>query len=151
MRGLFSMLFGASMLLVIERAAAAGRSEARTHYARMVVLLLFGLLHFYLIWHGDILALYALTGMVAFLFRDCATRTLLRWATALLLVATLSFSGAAYEMRAARPRRPRARRDRERHRALECDGQLRDQVRRRERRGDPPRARPDRRSAPRTC
>ena len=31
MRGLFSFLFGASMLLVIERAAAAGRSAARTH------------------------------------------------------------------------------------------------------------------------
>ncbi len=99
MRSLFSMLFGASMLLVIERAAAAGRSEARTHYARMVVLLLFGLIHFYVIWHGDILALYALTGMVAFFFRKCATKTLLIWATCLMLATTLMFSGASYEMR----------------------------------------------------
>ena len=42
---------------------------ARSIIARMVVLLLFGLLHFYFIWYGDILALYALIGMVAFLFR----------------------------------------------------------------------------------
>jgi uncharacterized membrane protein YeiB len=39
MRTLFSMLFGASMLLVIERAEASGRSPAKVHYARMVVLL----------------------------------------------------------------------------------------------------------------
>src|SRR3712207_4968297 len=34
MRGLFSFLFGASMLLVIERAEASGQSPARVHYAR---------------------------------------------------------------------------------------------------------------------
>ena len=93
------MLFGASMLLVIERAEAAGQSPARVHYARMAVLLLFGLLHFYLIWHGDILVLYALTGMVAYLFRNRATKTMLIWATCLTIVTTLLFSGASYEMR----------------------------------------------------
>ena len=99
MRSLFSMLFGASMLLVIDRAAIAGRSEARTHYARMVVLLLFGLLHFYVIWHGDILALYALMGMVAFAFRRCATKTLLIWASGMMLAATLMYGGLSYQMR----------------------------------------------------
>ena len=39
MRTLFSMLFGASMLLVIERAEAAGRSGALVHVRRMLVLL----------------------------------------------------------------------------------------------------------------
>ena len=68
MRALFSILFGASMLLVIERAKGAGQSPARVHFARMAALLLFGLLHFYLIWWGDILTLYAVTGMIAFLF-----------------------------------------------------------------------------------
>ena len=100
MRTLFSMLFGASMLIVIDAAVAAGRSPARAHYARMIVLLLFGLLHFYVIWHGDILVLYALTGMVAFLFRtsrdeddaavgrrpDCSAPSIM-------------FGGASYEMR----------------------------------------------------
>ena len=56
MRGLFSFLFGASTLLVIERAEASGESPARVHYARMFWLLVFGLLHFYFIWFGDILA-----------------------------------------------------------------------------------------------
>jgi len=101
MRTLFSMLFGASMLLVIDRARAAGQSSARVHYARMAVLLLFGLIHFYFIWYGDILALYALTGSVAYFFHKCRTRTMLVWAGGLLLVATLLFSGASYGMRQA--------------------------------------------------
>src|SRR5688572_31664803 len=35
MRGLFSFLFGASTLLVIDKAAASGQSAARIHYVRM--------------------------------------------------------------------------------------------------------------------
>jgi uncharacterized protein len=101
MRTLFSMLFGASMLLVIERAAASGQSPARVHYSRMAVLLLFGLIHFYLIWHGDILTLYALTGMVAFAFRDCATKTMLRWAVGLMMLSVLMFGSMSYGMRHA--------------------------------------------------
>lgn len=69
MRGLFSFLFGASMLLVIDRAEAAGASPAWVHYSRMFWLLVFGLIHFFFIWYGDILALYAPMGMLAFFFR----------------------------------------------------------------------------------
>jgi len=43
MRGLFSLLFGASALLVIERAQARERSAAMTHYSRMVWLFAFGM------------------------------------------------------------------------------------------------------------
>ena len=68
MRSLFSMLFGASMLLVADRAEAAGQSPVAVHYRRMAVLLLFGLAHFYFLWFGDILTSYAITGMVLFLF-----------------------------------------------------------------------------------
>lgn len=68
MRGLFSFLFGASMLLILERAKAGGQNPAKVHYARMAVLFLFGLAHGYLIWWGDILAHYALVGAIAFLF-----------------------------------------------------------------------------------
>src|SRR3546814_6475400 len=80
MRGLFSLLFGASTLLVIERAAAQGRSPAAAHYARMIWLALFGLAHFYLIWFGDILFLYAMCGLLLFLFRNLSIRALLWWA-----------------------------------------------------------------------
>jgi uncharacterized protein len=85
MRGLFSVLFGASMLLVIERAEAAGESTAKVHFARMAVLFLLGLGHMYFVWWGDILAHYALAGAVAFLFHRLNARTLLL--TALLFLA----------------------------------------------------------------
>lgn len=97
MRGFFSFLFGASMLLVVERARAAGGSGASIHYRRMVWLLLFGLAHLYLIWWGDILSHYALVGMIAYLFCRLSTRALVKWAIALLVVEFAFFaSGAAY-------------------------------------------------------
>lgn len=77
MRGLFSFLFGASMLLVIERAEASGRSPAAVHYRRMAWLLAFGLVHLWLVWEGDILAHYALIGMLAFGLRHLAVPRLL--------------------------------------------------------------------------
>jgi uncharacterized protein len=67
-RSLFSILFGASMVLVVERAVAAGKKGWQVHYPRMIVLLLFGLAHFYFFWWGDILANYALVGMIAYVF-----------------------------------------------------------------------------------
>jgi uncharacterized protein len=70
MRGLFSFLFGASMLLVIERAETKGEDAASVHYRRMGWLLAFGLAHLWLVWKGDILAHYALVGMLAFGLRD---------------------------------------------------------------------------------
>jgi len=92
MRGLFSFLFGASMLLVIERAEASGRSPARIHYARMLWLLVFGLLHFFFIWHGDILAGYAQIGLIAYFFRRLGVRALVRWGIGLLALQLLIWS-----------------------------------------------------------
>jgi len=85
MRTLFSMLFGASMLLVIERAECNGRSGWWTHFRRMIVLLGFGLLHYYFIWFGDILTLYAMSGLIAFLFKGMTPEKLIALGAALLL------------------------------------------------------------------
>jgi uncharacterized protein len=78
MRGLFSFVFGASMLLVIERATAKSESPARIHFRRMIWLLLFGFIHYYFIWQGDILTMYALIGLLAWLFRDMEPKRLIR-------------------------------------------------------------------------
>lgn len=86
MRGLFSLLFGASTLLVIERATAGGRGAASAHYPRMAWLFLFGLVHYYLIWFGDILTLYAACGVLLFLFRRLSVRALLIWAAFFLAI-----------------------------------------------------------------
>ena len=97
MRGLFSILFGASTLLVIERAIAEGRSGASVHFRRMFVLALFGLAHFYFIWFGDILFLYAAIGMLAYLFVRKPPKSLLIWAAALFLLnAAMMAASCAY-------------------------------------------------------
>ena len=78
MRGLFSLLFGASMMLIIDRAVAKGESAAQIHYRRMAWLALFGLAHYFFIWFGDILFLYAIIGMIAFRFRNWAPAKLIK-------------------------------------------------------------------------
>ena len=95
MRGLFSFLFGASMLLVIQLAEKSGDSPKRVTFARQLWLLLFGMIHYYLIWYGDILIGYALIGMAAWLFRDKEPRALIRWGIALVLVQLLVMGGSA--------------------------------------------------------
>lgn len=77
MRGLFSLLYGASILMLIHSTDAAGGNGLARHHRRSLWLLLFGLIHYYLIWNGDILTLYALVGFLAVLFRDMGARRLI--------------------------------------------------------------------------
>jgi len=89
MRGLFSFLFGASMLLVIDRATAKGESPARIHFARMFWLFVFGLAHLYLIWWGDILHHYAIMGSIAYLMRNLSVRRMIAVGIGLIVVEML--------------------------------------------------------------
>jgi uncharacterized protein len=98
MRGLFSFLFGASLLLVVERAEASGRSPAEVHYSRMAWLLVFGLIHFYLIWWGDILSLYAPVGMIAYVFRRLPARVLIAIGSVLILIQFLFFANFTWNL-----------------------------------------------------
>jgi uncharacterized protein len=93
MRGLFSMLFGASLLLVADRAEASGRSAAVVHYSRMAWLFVFGIAHLFLVWWGDILHHYAIVGCIAFLFRRWPARPLLLFAALLIAAETLWSAG----------------------------------------------------------
>jgi uncharacterized protein len=85
MRGLFSVLFGASMLIVADRARAAGDDPGPVHAARMAALFAIGCVHLWLIWWGDILAHYALVGLIAWPF----IRLSPRWLIVAGIVATL--------------------------------------------------------------
>ena len=73
---IFSMLFGAGIVLMADRRRAAGRGGAGVHFRRMGVLLVFGLLHARLLWYGDILYSYAVCGLVVYLFRNWRPRSL---------------------------------------------------------------------------
>lgn len=86
---IFSMLFGAGIVLMSERREHSGLKSAGVHYRRMVVLLVFGLLHSYLLWFGDILYTYALCGMIVYPFRRLRPRTLTLIGLCVLTIPTL--------------------------------------------------------------
>ena len=65
MRAAFSMLFGAGVILLTERAERRGaKNVADIFLRRNMWLVLFGVLHFYLVWMGDILYYYGLTALL---------------------------------------------------------------------------------------
>jgi uncharacterized protein len=74
---IFSMLFGAGLVLLTRRVEARGGRPAVVHYRRMAGLLLFGLLHAYLLWYGDILVTYAICGALVYPARTLKPRPLL--------------------------------------------------------------------------
>ena len=93
MRGLFSILFGASMLLFLAKAerGSATRTEAnRLMLRRLFWLFMFGVVDMsLLLWPGDILSIYAIAGLIALPFATARPRTLAIGA----LIAIVSVSG----------------------------------------------------------
>lgn len=63
MRGLFTLLFGAGLYLFMERTWARGGTRWLQMW-RLFILALFGAIHFFLIWFGDILLYYAIIGFL---------------------------------------------------------------------------------------
>lgn len=93
MRGLFTLLFGASALLFLQRHAARAVSDRKPtdlYFRRTLWLIVFGLLNGYvLLWSGDVLFFYGIAGLVLFLFRNLPPRRLLVLAAAFMIVQTL--------------------------------------------------------------
>ena len=86
MRGLFSILFGAGVVLFLGR---DGNGRSWLHMKRTSWLLIFGLINGYLLlWTGDILVTYALCGFILFFARNVSGRRLL--ITSCLFIALLS-------------------------------------------------------------
>ena len=83
---IFSMLFGAGIVLMTERSASRGQSRTGLHYRRMAWLIVFGLLHAHLLWYGDILYWYGMCGLVVYLFRNVRPQWLMFWGLASLAV-----------------------------------------------------------------
>ena len=81
---LFSLLFGAGMVLQMTRARAKGRPFVPSYLRRMAVLAVIGLIHGYLLWYGDILFIYSVIGTVLLLGRKWRPRTLLIVAGAII-------------------------------------------------------------------
>jgi uncharacterized protein len=101
MMSLFSMLFGAGLVLMDARAKVHGTSLRGLFFRRTFWLLVFGLIHAYLIWMGDILVFYAICGFVVYFFRRLSPRWLIGLGAGLILFGTAIglgmtlFAGAA--------------------------------------------------------
>jgi uncharacterized protein len=83
---LFSLLFGAGIVIFSERAAARGRSAAALHYRRTFWLLVIGAAHAYLLWYGDILVLYAMCALILYPLRRLSPKWLLPIGVVMLAV-----------------------------------------------------------------
>lgn len=99
MRCLFSLLFGAGAALFIRRGTerGGGLRVADIYYRRTLWLLLFGVLHAYFIWAGDILYAYAIFGLMLFPLRQAKAKWLLAVAAVLILFGTFRGLWAVYD------------------------------------------------------
>ncbi len=86
--GMFALLFGAGFYMFLERLEAKGSGiKALDLYARRLIwLFIFGLIHAYLIWDGDILYHYAACGFFLFPFRSLNQKQLVLAIVLLVLV-----------------------------------------------------------------
>lgn len=82
---LFSLLFGIGFSIILVSSEQKGNNGLKIFYRRLIILILFGLLHLLLLWEGDILMLYGLIGLLLPFFRKCTDKTLLFWAAFLIL------------------------------------------------------------------
>jgi uncharacterized protein len=95
---LFSLLFGTSLALMSDLQQSKGGDARRYLVRRHLWLALFGLLHAYLFWQGDVLLIYALCGLLIMGLRNWTPARQIFLASMLLMVPAILFvlgSGAA--------------------------------------------------------
>jgi len=91
MRALFSLLFGVGTYIILDRLTKkdAGIKAADIYFRRLLWMLVFGLIHGYLLlWTGEILYDYALMGLLLFSFRNMAPKKLILIALLLFAIGT---------------------------------------------------------------
>ncbi len=76
---LFSLLFGLGFYIFTERLKARGEKARRVFLRRMGILFVIGLLHAWAFWSGDILAPYAIGGLILMLFLNRKNKTIKIW------------------------------------------------------------------------
>ena len=74
---MFTMLFGAGVILATQRRNQAGQRTWGCHHARTFWLLIFGMIHANFIWYRGIFVTYALCGFVVYWFRNLSAPALL--------------------------------------------------------------------------
>lgn len=96
MRCLFSLVFGASVILFTSKLEARGKNSADLYYRRTLWLILFGILHAYFLWLGDILYAYGMCALVLYPFRVMKAKSLLIIGGVLVVLTAASYIGMGY-------------------------------------------------------
>lgn len=106
MRCIFSMLFGTSGLLLLERAErrGAGIEAADIYYRRILWLIAIGMFHGYFIWMGDILYSYGVVGLLLFPLRKLSARALIIAGTVVVVLHSAQGLAAGFAMRELAPK-----------------------------------------------
>jgi uncharacterized protein len=86
---IFAMLFGAGIVLMMERTERRGVDFGPFYFRRQFWLLVIGLLHLVFIWLGDILSYYAIVSFVVYFARRLPVRLLVTIACVMLPVPLL--------------------------------------------------------------
>ncbi len=105
MRALFSMLFGASSILLLTKLEKkeSNPSAADIYYRRLIWLMIFGIIDAYvLLWTGDILYHYAICGLFLFPFRKMQPKYLLMIGIVIMLIYNFKATLDMYEARDTR-------------------------------------------------
>lgn len=98
---IFSMLYGAGIVLLTSRMDERGQSARGLHYRRTFWLLAIGLAHAYLLWSGDILTSYAICAALVFWFRNMRPRNLLIVGLIVFLISPLLMFGTFASLQSA--------------------------------------------------
>lgn len=75
--GIFSMLFGAGIILITDKAEKKSGKSMGLHFSRNIWLMIIGCVHAYMLWYGDILFAYGLCAIPVFFMRKFSPKTLL--------------------------------------------------------------------------
>jgi uncharacterized protein len=104
MRALFSILFGAGIILFVEHATARRDTVAvgDLYVRRMLWLMLFGILHAWFIWYGDILYPYAICGLLILPLRNLSPKALFITAGVSLALLTAAMVGDTFNKQSQR-------------------------------------------------
>ena len=102
MMAVFSMLFGAGIILITERIEQRGDPSRRVHYMRNLLLLGIGIFHYNVLWFGDVLMIYAVSAFVLYPLRRIDAKKLIYGGATLwlLLSVFITDDSTQYALRA---------------------------------------------------